>query len=381
MLIAGAVLALAVLIGVFTGAGAAAFLWLRLLCKGLNPLAYGAIYALAVLLILASFVVSRIPDTGVPRAVFTVGHYALGVLLYIVIVADCAALLLLLGRLARVLPSPLPKAVLLPAGAVCLILAAALSVYGFLHASAIRTSRYTVRLGEVQAEAEPLRIALVSDLHLGYVSGEAHLAKVFAAVNAAEPDIVCLAGDFFDGDITSLSDPAGIQALLRGLDAKHGVYACLGNHDAGRSYAQMIAFLSEAGVRVLQDEAAVIGDRVLLFGRKESAPIGGQGAAREPRMQLPEGNTLPVIVMDHQPGNNGEYGAETDLILCGHTHRGQMFPFNLITDAVYDVDYGYYRASDTAPQVVVTSGAGTWGPPLRVATDNEIAEILVLLPK
>ena len=84
--------------------------------------------------------------------------------------------------------------------------------------------------------------------------------------------------------------------------------------------------------------------------------------------------------MDHQTGNIRDYGEETDLILCGHTHKGQMFPFNLITDAVFDVDYGYYRASVDSPQVIVTSGAGTWGPPQRVATDNEVAEILVMLP-
>ena len=117
-----------------------------------------------------------------------------------------------------------------------------------------------------------------------------------------------------------------------------------------------------------------------MAGRKDSFPIGGQGDKRE-KLTLPaKAGELPVIVMDHQPGNIRDYGEETDLILCGHTHQGQMFPFNLITNAVFDVDYGYYRASDDSPQVIVTSGAGTWGPPQRVATDNEVAEILVMLP-
>ncbi len=83
-----------------------------------------------------------------------------------------------------------------------------------------------------------------------------------------------------------------------------------------------------------------------------------------------------MIVMDHQPGNIRDYGEETDLILCGHTHKGQMFPFNLITDAVLMWIMDIYRASVDSPQVIVTSGAGTWGPPQRVATDNEVAEIL-----
>ncbi|MFQ9651088.1 MAG: hypothetical protein ACLRZZ_13470 [Enterocloster sp.] len=134
-----------------------------------------------------------------------------------------------------------------------------------------------------------------------------------------------------------------------------------GNHDAGPSYDRMMEFLSEAGVRVLQDEAVVIDSRFVLAGRKDSFPIGGQGERRG-SLELPERTEdLPVIVMDHQPGNIRDYGKETDLILCGHTHKGQMFPFNLITDAVFDVDYGYYRASVDSPQVIVTSGAGTWG--------------------
>ena len=122
-----------------------------------------------------------------------------------------------------------------------------------------------------------------------------------------------------------------------------------------------------------------IDSRFVLAGRKDSFPIGGQGERRG-SLELPERTEdLPVIVMDHQPGNIRDYGKETDLILCGHTHKGQMFPFNLITDAVFDVDYGYYRASVDSPQVIVTSGAGTWGPPQRVATDNDVAEILVML--
>ena len=230
------------------------------------------------------------------------------------------------------------------------------------------------------ADACPLRIALISDLHLGYVIGEHHLEKVINAVNSTKPDLVCIAGDIFDGDAAVPAAPEALKALFLKMDSVYGVYACLGNHDAGPSYGRMLEFLSEAGVHVLRDEAVVIDGRFVLAGRRDSYPIGGQRDKRE-NLTLPaKAGELPVIVMDHQPGNIRDYGEETDLILCGHTHKGQMFPFNLITDAVFDVDYGYYRASVDSPQVIVTSGAGTWGPPQRVATDNEVAEILVMLP-
>lgn len=86
---------------------------------------------------------------------------------------------------------------------------------------------------------------------------------------------------------------------------------------------------------------------------------------------------MPVIVMDHQPANMIEYGNEVDLILSGHTHQGQIFPANLITNAMFTVDYGYYQKDKDSPQVIVTSGVGTWGPPLRIGTNSEIVQITI----
>lgn len=381
MIFIGILAALAALIGLFASTGRMIFLWLKLFCKSINPLVYGIVYALIVILILAAFVASRVPGIGVPRVIFSIGHCALGFLLYTVIIANCAALLLVLGRLLHVVRSPVPQMVSLLTGALCAVLVIGLSIYGIIHAARIYTRQYTVQLGELQDEMDSLKITLVSDIHAGYYIEEAHLAKIVAAVNETKPDVVCLAGDIFDGDITSLSNKDNLQVLFKGIDSKYGVFACLGNHDAGPGYEQMLAFLGESGIQVLQDETANIDNRILLAGRKDSSPIGGQGEKRKSILELLEPNTLPVIVMDHQPGNIGEYGTEADLIFSGHTHQGQMFPFNLITSAIFDVDYGYYRMPDNGPQVIVTSGAGTWGPPLRVATENEIAEIEVLFPK
>jgi len=81
--------------------------------------------------------------------------------------------------------------------------------------------------------------------------------------------------------------------------------------------------------------------------------------------------------MDHNPSKIEEYGNEIDLILSGHTHRGQMFPANLIIKALYAADYGRYQKDDNSPQVIVTSGAGTWGMPMRIGSNNEIVMILL----
>lgn len=368
------------MLGLFANAGRQIFLWLMLIFKGISQPIYGVCFGLLVAAVLAAFVVSRIPGTGICRGLFLIGHYALGVLVYVVLIANIASLVLFFGRLSHLIPSPVPRGVLLVSGAVSLLLTAGLTIYGVIHAGDVQTRQYTVGVGKEEDRTKSLRIALISDTHLGYVIEEKHLAKVAAAVNAIQQDIICIAGDVFDGDMTSLSNPEKLQALFRGMEAEYGVYACLGNHDAGAGYPQMLEFLEGAGIQVLMDEAVVIDRRFVLAGRRDSSPIGGQGDSRREMEGLPDAESLPVIVLDHQPGNIDEYGGDVDLILCGHTHRGQMFPFNLITSAVFDVDYGYYRADSTAPQVIVTSGAGTWGPPLRVATDNEVVEINVLFP-
>jgi predicted MPP superfamily phosphohydrolase len=79
--------------------------------------------------------------------------------------------------------------------------------------------------------------------------------------------------------------------------------------------------------------------------------------------------------MDHNPSNLGQYGNEIDLILSGHTHRGQMFPANLVTKAMYVTHYGRYQKDDNSPHVIVTSGAGIWGMPMRIGSNNEIVMI------
>lgn len=380
MRIVAVVFMLIILLGLFINAGRQIYLWLMLLFKGMNQPIFSVFFGLLVLAVLVVFVVSRIPGLGAYRTLFLIDHYALGALAYVVIVTNTVSLLLFAARLVHLIQAPTPRSVQMISAVLSLFLVTGLTVYGTVHAANIQTRRYNVRIGPEQEKMDTLRLVLLSDIHLGYVIEEEHLAKVVAAVNALKPDIICIAGDIFDGDITSLSNPEKLQALFGKMESEYGVFACLGNHDAGDGYRQMLDFLDGAGIRVLMDEAVVIDQRFVLAGRRDSFPIGAHGDSRKNLEGLPDDKSLPVIVLDHQPGNIDEYGNEADLILCGHTHQGQMFPFNLITNAVFDVDYGYYRAGETTPQVIVTSGAGTWGPPLRVATDNEVVEINLLIP-
>jgi len=238
---------------------------------------------------------------------------------------------------------------------------------------------YEIPKGEVSLG--DLKIVLISDLHLGAVNNtERNLGHIVQEINALDPDIVCITGDIFNDNFDAIRDPGRAAALLRGIEATYGVFACFGNHDGGSTFDSMMAFLEESNIRLLKDEHVIIDDRLALFGRLDARPIGGSGDLR--RQDISEaialvGASLPVIVMEHDPSLIGEYGSEVHLILAGHTHKGQVFPGSIITSIMFDTDYGHYQKDNESPHVITTSGVSTWGPPMRVGTNNEIVSIVL----
>ena len=248
--------------------------------------------------------------------------------------------------------------------------------YGMYNGANVRTKSYNLSLGE---DTRGMKIALVSDIHLGAVGSEDRLADMAEAINKADVDLVCIAGDIFDNDYYAVNDPGKAIQILKGIKSKYGAYACFGNHDAGNSVDKMKEFLEESNIHLLADSYVNIDNRFILLGRNDPHPIGkglpdGGRSEAEEVLRGTDGS-LPVIVMDHNPGYIGEYGDKADLILCGHTHKGQIFPGNIITDLMYEADYGYYRRDEKSPHVIVSSGVGTWGLPVRVGTQSEVVII------
>lgn len=334
-----------------------------------------------ILAIMLLFFGSKAANAPVPRPLALAAHYAVGVLLYLVLALNLLSLVWLACRLARRSRKQMPRTFVLSSTAVTLMLALTLSLYGFLNATNIKITRYTVTLAEDADRSDTLKLALLSDLHLGTVHDAEALAAIVEAVNRGKPDIVCIAGDIFDGSLSALENHDKVAEAFRSLDARYGVYACFGNHDAGKDFNGMKALLKEANVQLLEDEAVIIDNRFLLAGRRDSSPIGAQNEKRTDLTLPKTEQTLPLIVLDHQPSNIKEYnmGIPT-LILSGHTHKGQLFPFNLVTSALFDADYGYYRESESAPHAIISSGVGTWGPPMRVGSISEIVLVTVTLP-
>lgn len=304
------------------------------------------------------------------------GGYCMGFVLYLLLFTVAANLLMLLPRLLK-LPFTAHRLFhgFVTAGVLLLTLSTCL--YGFLHVHNIRHESYEIPL-QGKADISDLNVVMISDLHLGAVGSEERLEKVVEEINALQPDVLCIAGDFFDTDFAAIQNPDAALKTLQKLHATYGIYACLGNHDGGATLPQMTAFLEEAGICLLDDTYTIIDRRLVLVGRLDASAIGGYGERkRQPLSDILtcDNPALPVIVLDHNPAHISEYGSEADLILCGHTHKGQVFPGNLFTKKLYTVDYGYYRKDAQSPHVIVTSGVGAWGMPMRVGTNCEIVSI------
>ena len=273
--------------------------------------------------------------------------------------------------------------------------------FGALYARTIHTTQYTINVNKPWIE-KTTRLVLVSDLHIGVTVGKKWVGRVVDEINKAEPDIVCIAGDIFDGNLDAVKDLPGIAGELRRIRSRFGVYAALGNHDVDRAALHraaraglasagteqtavggIAAFLEEAGVILLRDEVQEAAPGFWVGGRKDLRPIGLRGQSRMSAADLAALRSEPaessiLTILDHQPFEFRQVeAAGADLLFCGHTHKGQIFPGNLITRRMYKkagaAHYGYVRGETL--QAVVTSGAGVWGPPIRVATKSEIAVI------
>lgn len=256
-------------------------------------------------------------------------------------------------------------------GALTVVLVALIIIGGMVNAATVRTKRYDVPLAGLPQAADGMKVVVVSDIHLGAINGVKHVQKIVDAVNAADADVVLLAGDIFDGDFAKAREIEQVEQLFTTIQSKYGVYAVFGNHDTNDPAGQSAAFLERAGVVLLYNQAAVLPNGIVLVGRADYAPIGD--GDRIPLADIAYDRDATVIVIDHQPqaaaaDEAAANGAE--LMVSGHTHRGQLFPANLLTSRMYPTHYGLTEHDGMT--LAVTSGAGTWGPPLRVGTESEI---------
>lgn len=244
---------------------------------------------------------------------------------------------------------------------------------GYHNATNTRTVRYSFKSPQLAA-GDTLRVAIASDLHLGYGLGQKDMARLTQIVNATHADLFILAGDQLDGDLKPVIS-GDLGRPLDSINCKYGTYAVLGNHEMMAGGQAAADYLGSLRLTLLRDSAASIGQNIRIIGRNEMS----HHATALQRKTLGEltADTCFNIVVDHQPGSISESVAMgADLHISGHTHAGQVWPMRFFTSRIFDVDYGFCKMEDT--HVVVTSGFGTWGPRMRIGSQSEVVIVEII---
>ena len=253
-------------------------------------------------------------------------------------------------------------------GAVFVILAG-----GHLNALSprIREIDLTVRKRTLGKD-DTLRIVAASDIHLGTIIGRRRLRTIVDRINRLEPDVVLLPGDIVDEDLGPVIRE-NLGETLRSIRSKQGVFAVTGNHEYIGGAGPACAYLADHGITMLRDGIVRLKGGTYIVGREDRSSAGFGGGKRKALASLMAGvdTAFPVVLMDHQPFRLEEAaGKGIDVQLSGHTHHGQLWPFNAITRAVYEVSWGEAVKGET--YFYVSSGVGTWGPPVRTGNRPEI---------
>jgi len=263
-----------------------------------------------------------------------------------------------------------------PFGWSAMVLAVLVSAWGVWNATHPRVARVTVHMRDLPSEWRGKTIAQISDLHLGFSVGRSFAERVVGMVNAEHPAAVVITGDLFDGDDAGLD---GLAGALNGLNPPMGIYFVTGNHETYLGVARVEEALRRTKVRVLNDEMATPGGLQI---------VGIQYPDRGEHKDLAAAiRNVPgfdparaSVLLYHSPVQiPGIKATGVRLQLSGHTHRGQLFPFQFITRRVYGkYDHGLNVEGDFA--IYTSSGTGTWGPRMRTSARAEIA-IIRLEPK
>jgi len=247
--------------------------------------------------------------------------------------------------------------------------------YGYFDAKDIRTEHLTVTSSRI---SRALKIVQISDVHIGLIVRGDRVRKIMDIVRTANPDILVSTGDLVDGQINGLE---GIANILNEINPGYGKFAITGNHEFYAGLGQALSFTEKAGFRILREEAVDVGGINIAGVDDPASNIYGLSRKVSEKELLsgldPEKFTL---LLKHRPLADKNAAGLFDLQLSGHTHKGQIFPFSLITKIYYPSHAGLSSLPGNS-LLYVSRGAGTWGPPVRFLSPPEVTVIdLVPLP-
>jgi predicted MPP superfamily phosphohydrolase len=246
------------------------------------------------------------------------------------------------------------------------------SVYGYFEALHMRTERVVVTSPKIPAGTGRIRVVQVSDVHLGLIVRSDRLRRIVSEIRAADPDILVSTGDLVDGQIDGL---ALLVDALRDIKPRYGKFAVTGNHEYYAGIGQALDFTRKAGFTVLGGTTAETGG-ITIAGENDPAgyQMGVDKKVDERELLSTHSPEQFTLLLKHRPVVEKNSLGLFDLQLSGHIHKGQIFPFSLVTRFFYPLGTGLTRLPENAV-IYVSRGTGTWGPPIRFLAPPEVTVI------
>ncbi len=249
-----------------------------------------------------------------------------------------------------------------------------LCVYGYFEAKTLRVERLTLKTSKLPGDLNKIKIAHISDLHLGIFERGEKLEKIISEIEKEKPDLIVSTGDMLDGVLTYVDQSAD---KLNRVHARLGKFAVIGNHEYYAGIKHSLEFLQASGFTPLRGEGTTIQNLINIAGVDDPGfnSCHGHKSEKEILSSLPSDKF--TLLIKHRPDIDKSSLGTFDLQLSGHTHKGQIFPINLVTNLLFSPHTGFKKLPDGSA-VYVSRGAGTAGPPVRVFTLPEITIIEIV---
>ncbi len=259
------------------------------------------------------------------------------------------------------------------------ILVGSIIIGGHINAIFPRIHSSEISIDKPANGQKEIKLALVTDIHMGFIIGNNRVKRMVKQLNKLEPDLVLFGGDLVDHNPKPVIKK-DMGRHFKDIKSTFGMYAITGNHEYIGSPDVSVDYLSKNGVTYVRDSMINVANKVWIIGRDDREKSRYEGGGRKNLSSIINGEskTLPTILLDHQPV---EYDSvihkNIDLMLSGHTHKGQLWPFGYITKKMFENHFGLYQRGKT--WFYTSSGYGTWGPPVRVGNRPEISFITIKL--
>lgn len=345
----------------------------------LGPPAY-LILAIFMILMVVSPIVVRISERygyeALARGLAYIGFTWMGLIFIFISASFFFDIYRLLHFLARMLTQrPLADFTLSLRNfcTLAILFSCAVVIYGYFEALHIRTEHVTVKTSKIPEKIGRFRVVQISDVHLGLIVGRSRLKRILRQVKDARPDILVSTGDLVDGQMDDLE---ALTDMFQNIPAKYGKFAITGNHEFYAGLDRALAFTEKAGFTMLRGEGITVSNLLNVAGVDDPARkrYGPDRAASEKALLEKMPREKFTLFLKHQPVINSESLGMFDLQLSGHTHKGQIFPFNLVTKLYYRKHTGLTKVNGNA-LLYVSRGSGTWGPPVRFLSSPEVTVI------